>query len=350
MKNKILLIALSALVLSCKQEVESQTNVDVKTPMVKVVHPEIRDFTANVSIIGNAMANKELDIFAMEAGEVVSIKKDIGDKVSKGDVLAVLQNPDLSSQLIIHKAEMEVNESNYLRLKKVYDKTPELTTIIDFENVEATYKISKAKYESTKIRERFLTIRAPFSGVVTQRNIEIGNSVQNNLNSSAETPLYHIMNIDTIRLVVDLPETEVDNILVGMNTKIIFPELPGKEFDVRVSRMTNIVNNSSKTMEVHIDIPNSNNDIKAGMYAKVDLQLQSDGKKLSLPNGVLRPIKAEYFIYKVKDGVVQIILNKKGLRNNQFFEIKSDQITSSDNIIIEGKDLVRDGMKVNISE
>jgi len=350
MKNKILLIALSALVLSCNQEVESQTNVDVKTPIVKVVHPEIRNFTANVPIIGNAMANKELDIFAMEAGEVVSIKKDIGDKVREGDVLAVLQNPDLSSQLMIHEAEMEANESNYLRVKSVYEKTPELTTKIYFENVEATYKISKANYEATKIKEKELIIRAPFSGVVTQRNIEIGDLVQNNLNPSVSTPLYHIMDIDIIRLVVDLPETEVDNISVGMNAKIIFSEFPSKEFDVKVSRMANMVNNSSKTMEVQIDIPNRNNDIKAGMYAKVDLQLQSDGEKLSLPNGVLKPIKGEYFIYKVKDGVVQIILIKKGLFNNQFFEIKSDQITDSDNIIIEGKDLVRDGSKVNISE
>jgi len=355
MKNKILLIALSVLVFSCNQEVktennETQENIDVKTPIVKVVHPEMINFTSNLKIIGSAMANKEVDLFAMEAGVVVRIKKDIGDKVRKGDVLAVLQNPELSRQLIIHKAEMEVNQSNYLRLKSVYEKTPELTTITDYENVEATYKISKAKYESIKIRERLLTIRSPFSGVVTQRNIEIGDLVQNNLNSSASTSLYHIMDIDIIRLVVDLPETEVDNISVGMNAKIIFPELSRREFDVMVSRMANMVNNSSKTMEVQIDIPNRNNDIKAGMYAEVNLQLQSDGKKLSLPNEALIAVKSEYFIYKVKDGVVQKILIKKGLSNNQFFEIKSNQITDSDNIIIEGKALVKDGMEVNISE
>ena len=114
MKNKILLMALSVLVFSCNQEVktennETQENIDVKTPIVKVVHPEMINFTSNLKIIGSAMANKEVDLFAMEAGVVVRIKKDIGDKVRKGDVLAVLQNPELSRQLIIHKAEMEVN-------------------------------------------------------------------------------------------------------------------------------------------------------------------------------------------------------------------------------------------------
>ena len=353
MKNKILLIALSVITFSCNQETEiKDTNlvVDVKTVIVKVVNPELKRFTSDLKIIGNAKANKEVDLFSIEAGVVVKIKKDIGDKVNKGDVLAVLENPELSRQLIIHRAEMEVNQSNYLRLKSVYEKTPELTTITDFENVEATYKIAKAKYDATQNRVILLTIKSPFSGVVTQRNIEIGDMVQNSLNSSSTTSLFQIMDMDIIRLVVDLPETEVDNISVGMNAEIIFSELSRRNFNVKVSRMANMVNNSSKTMEVQIDIPNKNNEIKSGMYAEVNIELQSDGEKLSLPNEAVMAVKSEFFIYKVRDGIVQKILIKKGLSNIQYFEIKSDQITSSDNIIVEGKSLVKEGMRVNISE
>ncbi|MGY8987335.1 MAG: efflux RND transporter periplasmic adaptor subunit [Flavobacteriales bacterium] len=353
MKNKILLIALSIIVFSCNQETENkptQLQVDVKTPTVKVVHPELKRFTSNLKIIGNAKANKEVNLFSMEAGVVMSIKKDIGDKVNKGDVLAVLENPELSRQLIIHKAEMEVSQSNYLRLKSVFEKTPELTTINDFENIEATYKISKAKYQATKNRDSLLTIKAPFSGIVTQRNVEIGDMVQNSINSSSTTSLFQIMDMDVIRLLVDLPETEVDNISVGMKAVINFPELVGKEFDVKVSRMANMIDNTSKTMEVQIDIANKNNEIKSGMYAEVNIQLQSDGEKLSLPNEAIMAVKSEFFVYKVTDGIVEKILIKKGLSNIQYFEIKSDQISSSDNIIVEGKSLVKDGMKVNISE
>ena len=353
MKNKILLIALSIIVFSCNQETENkptQLQVDVKTPTVKVVHPELKSFTSNLKIIGNAKANKEVNLFSMEAGVVMSIKKDIGDKVNKGDVLAVLENPELSRQLIIHKAEMEVSQSNYLRLNSVFEKTPELTTINDFENIEATYKISKAKYQATKNRDSLLTIKSPFSGIVTQRNVEIGDMVQNSINSSSTTSLFQIMDMDVIRLIVDLPETEVDNISVGMNAKITFSELVGKEFDVKVSRMANMIDNTSKTMEVQIDIPNKNNEIKSGMYAEVNIQLQSDGEKFSLPNEAIMAVKSEFFVYKVTDGIVEKILIKKGLSNIQYFEIKSDQISSSDNIIVEGKSLVKDGMKVNISE
>ena len=353
MKNKILLIALSIIVFSCNQETENkptQLQVDVKTPTVKVVHPELKSFTSNLKIIGNAKANKEVNLFSMEAGVVMSIKKDIGDKVNKGDVLAVLENPELSRQLIIHKAEMEVSQSNYLRLKSVFEKTPELTTINDFENIEATYKISKAKYQATKNRDSLLTIKAPFSGIVTQRNVEIGATVQNSINSSSTTSLFQIMDMDVIRLIVDLPETEVDNISVGMNAKITFSELEGKHYNVKVSRAANMIDNASKTMEVQIDIPNNNSEIKAGMYAEVNIQLQSDGEKLSLPNEAVMSVKSEFYIYKVTNGIVEKILIKKGLSNIQYFEIKSDELTSSDNIIVEGKSLVKDGMKVNISE
>ena len=349
MKAKILLIALTILVVSCSQEVEIG-NIDVKIQTVKVVHPELKSFTSTLRIIGNAKANKEVGLHAMESGVIIRIKKDIGDKVKKGDVLAVLQNPELSRQLIIHKAEMEVTQSSYLRLKSVYDKTPELTTITDFENVEATYKIAKAKYESTINRDMLLTIKAPFSGLLTQRNIEIGALVQNSLNSSSPIPLFQIMDMDIIRVIIDLPETEADNISVGMNAVISFSELAGKEFNVKVSRMANMIDNASKTMEVQIDIPNENHVIKAGMYAEVNLQLQSDGEKFSLPNESVIAVKSEFFVYKVTDGVVQKILIKKGLSNNQFFEINSDKIISSDNIIVEGKALVKDGMSVNISE
>ena len=350
MKNKIILALLCTFIFSCSQETDTSGQVDVKTQTVKVVNPSLRNFSSEIKIIGNAKANKEVSLFGMEAGAVVKIKKDIGEKVRKGDVLAILENPELSRQLIIHKAEMEVTESNYLRIKSVYEKTPELTTITDFENAEATYKISQAKYESTKKRDDLLTIKSPFNGIISKRNVEIGDLIQNSLNSSNSTLMFQIMDIDVIRLIIDLPETEVNNISVGMQARVTFDELVGKEFNVQVSRMANMINSTSKTMEVQIDIPNRNYDIKAGMYAEVDLQLQSDGEKLSLPSEALIAIKSEFFVFKVTDGIVQKVLIKKGLENNQYFEVISDKISETDNIIIEGKSLVRKNMNVNISK
>ena len=177
MKTKILLTLFFLAILACSdgtQQQDESTSLAVKIPNVKVVNPEQRSFTSTLQIIGNAMPNKQVNIHAMEGGFLSELKKDIGDKVKKGDVLAVLNNPELTRELEINKVAKQVSEANYLRFKKVIAKTPELTTLQEFEKVEATYLMANAKYKATTNRDSLLSIRAPFSGVITARNVELG--------------------------------------------------------------------------------------------------------------------------------------------------------------------------------
>ena len=351
MKTKFFITLLTFLFFSCsdtenKQSENLQTNV--KTTTVKVVNPEQRSFTSTLQIIGNAMPNKQVNIHAMEGGFLSELKKEIGDKVQKAEVLAVLNNPELARELEINKVEKEVAEANYLRFKKVIAKTPELTTLQEFEKVEATYLMANAKYKAAANRDSLLTIRAPFSGVITIRNVELGALIQSGINNANAKPLFEMMDVETIRLTIALPETEVDNISKDMQATITFTELPGEIFEVKVSRLANVINNSTKTMEVQLDISNRNGKIKAGMYANVEIQLQSTGDKISLPNEALIAVKNEFFLLQVKDGVVNKVHIKKGLTNIKFFEVLSNEINENSQIIVEGKAMVKAGMKVKI--
>ena len=349
MKTNFFITLLAFLLLSCSDS-ENQQNKQIiqtaKNPNVKVVNPEQRSFTSTLQIIGNAMPNKKVEIHSMEGGFLSELKKDIGDKVQKGDVLAVLNNPELTRELEINKVAKQVAEANYLRFKKVIAKTPELTTLQEFEKVEATYLMANAKYKATTNRDSFLTIRAPFSGVITTRNVELGALIQSGINNTNAAVLFEIMDMETIRLTIALPETEVDNISKGMKAEISFTELPGEQFSAQVSRMANAIDNRTKTMQVQLDIPNRNGKIKAGMYANVAIQLQSTGDKISLPNEALIAIKSEFFILQVKDGIVKRILIKKGLSNTHFFEVLSNEINENSKVIVEGKAMVKEGMKV----
>ena len=349
MKTKILLTLFSLAILACSdgtQQQDESTSLAVKIPNVKVVNPEQRSFTSTLQIIGNAMPNKQVNIHAMEGGFLSELKKDIGDKVKKGDVLAVLNNPELTRELEINKVAKQVAEANYLRFKKVITKTPELTTLQEFEKVEATYLMANAKYKATTNRDSLLSIRAPFSGVITARNVELGALIQSGINNSNTIALFEIMDMEIIRLTVALPETEVDNISKGMQAKISFTELPGQTFSVHVSRLANAIDNRTKTMKVQLDIPNRNGKIKAGMYANVEIQLQSTGDKISLPNEALIVVKSEFFILQVRDGIVKRTLIKKGLSNTQFFEVLSNEINENSKVIVEGKAMVKAGMQV----
>ena len=349
MKTKIFITLLTFLLLSCSDSENQQSEKTIQTEKntnVKVVNPQQRSFTSTLQIIGNALPNKQVNIHAMEGGFLSELKKDIGDKVQKGDILAVLNNPELTRELEINKVEKQVAEANYLRFKKVIAKTPELTTLQEFEKVEATYLMANAKYKATTNRDSLLSIRAPFSGVITTRNVELGALIQSGINNTNAAALFEIMDTETIRLTIALPETEVDNISKGMQAEISFTELSGEQFSAQVSRMANAIDNRTKTMQVQLDIPNRNGKIKAGMYANVAIQLQSTGDKISLPNEVLIAIKSEFFILQVKDGIVKRTLIKKGLSNTQFFEVLSNEINENSKVIVEGKAMVKEGMKV----
>ena len=351
MKTKLFICILSFTLLSCTDVSKKESNanlLEIKTPNVKVVNPELRDFTSELQIIGNAFPNKQVTIHAMEAGFLSELRKDIGDKVQKGEVLAILNNPELSRQLLIDRVAFQTAESHYSRLKKIINKTPELTTTQDFENVEAKYLIAKAKYEATVNRDSLLSIRAPFSGLITKRNVELGTLVQSGVSNTNATILFELMDMGIIRLILALPETEVDNISKGMQAEISFSELPNEQFSAKVSRMANAINNKTKTMEVQLDIQNKQERIKAGMYAEVHLQLQSGDRKLSLPTEALIAIKSEFFVLQVKDGTVERTLIKKGLSNSKFFEVLSNEINGESKIIIEGKSMVKKGMKVKV--
>ena len=349
MKTNFFITLLAFLLLSCSDSENQQSKKTIQTEKntnVKVVNPQQRSFTSTLQIIGNALPNKQVNIHAMEGGFLSDLKKDIGDKVQKGDVLAVLNNPELTRELEINKVAKQVAEANYLRFKKVIAKTPELTTLQEFEKVEATYLMANAKYKATANRDSLLTIRAPFSGVITTRNVELGALIQSGINNTNTAALFEIMDMKIIRLTIALPETEVDNISKGMQAEISFTELPGEQFSAQVSRMANAIDNRTKTMQVQLDIPNRNGKIKAGMYANVAIQLQSTGDKISLPNEVLIAIKSEFFILQVKDGIVKRTLIKKGLSNTQFFEVLSNEINENSKVIVEGKAMVKEGMKV----
>ena len=349
MKTNFFITLLAFLLLSCSDSENKQSEKTIQTeknPNVKVVNPQQRSFTSTLQIIGNALANKQVNIHAMEGGFLSELKKDIGDEVQKGDVLAVLNNPELTRELEINKVAKQVAEANYLRFKKVIAKTPELTTLQEFEKVEATYLMANAKYKATINRDSLLSIRAPFSGMITTRNVELGALVQSGINNVNAAALFEIMDMEIIRLTIALPETEVDNISKGMQAEISFTELPGEQFLAQVSRMANAIDNRNKTMKVQLDIPNRNGKIKAGMYANVAIQLRSTGDKISLPNEVLIAIKSEFFILQVKDGIVKRTLIKKGLSNTHFFEVLSNEINENSKVIVEGKAMVKEGMKV----
>ncbi|PSR04831.1 MAG: hypothetical protein BRD50_02670 [Bacteroidetes bacterium SW_11_45_7] len=282
----------------------------------------------------------------MESGFVQRMHKDIGDEVTEGEVIAELKNPELARKRQKLEAQLKTKKKVYERLKSVYDKSPDLMTIEKVEEAEAKYESAKADLEATKDRLGFLKVRAPFDGVVTKRHVDKGAVLQTGLSGDDGPAIVNIKRIDPIRLSLDVPESDVSAIQKGTKATITIPELPNSTTQVKVSRMANALEMGSKTMDVQFDLDNPAFRLKPGMYAEVRLTLKSREGALTLPNLALSAQKDQYFVYVVRDGIVEKVPVRLGIEGENYFEVLNKELSTNDKVIVHGKQLVSDGAEV----
>jgi len=335
-------VLLTTLISCNNQEKETQqTATNDKIQKVEVVKPQNRSFIAEVLITGTARPNQITTLYAMESGMLMQMRKDIGDRVKQGEILAVLENPELLQQQMKWQAETKAKKSNYERLNSVYEKTPALTNIQMVENTEAEYLSAKANLDGVNNRIGFLTIKAPFSGIITKRFVDKGAMIQSGLSQSNPQALFELQEINPIRLTIPVPESDAVGIQKGMDVEVTLPELSGKSFMAKVSRTSNVLDPMSKTMQVEIDLENPDGKILSGMYAKVLMQIESRENILSLPMIAKVSHKNEDYVLAVVDGKVKRLPVKIGLSNQDYFEVLNDEITSETQVIVQGKGLVK---------
>jgi len=318
-----------------------------KIQKVEVVHPKQRSFIAEISITGTAKPNQITTVYAMESGMLSEIHKDIGDEVSKGEIIAVLENPELIQQKMKWKAEFQAKKKNYERLHGVYKKTPALTNKQMVEDAEADYLSAKANLDAINNRISFLSIKAPFSGIITKRCVDVGAMIQNGLQEDNPQSVFEIQEVDPIRLTIPVPESDAVGIQEGMEAEITFPELSGEIRVAKVSRTSKALDPGSKTMQVEIDLENPDAELISGMYAKVLLQINSRDNILSLPIISKTSHKNEDHVLVVENGIVKRLAVKIGLSDRNFFEVLNPEITSETKVIVQGKGLVNLGQKVD---
>ncbi len=349
-KNAFLILLFIGSLAACKNEnkkINEASQENTKTQTVEVVHPQNRSFIAEILISGTAQPNQKVTLFAMESGVLSQIRKDIGDKVKTGETIAILNNPELVQQKIKFEAELQAKQSVYDRLNAVYKKTPALTTIQMLENTRADYLVAKANLDAINNRIGFLTIKAPFSGTITQRFVDKGSLLQNGMNQSNPMGIVELQDTNPIRLTIPVPESDAVAISEGMDVQITFPELSGKTYNAKVSRTANALDANSKTMQVEIDLKNDDGKILSGMYAKALIQINSRKNIVSLP--ILSKIRYnnEDFVLVVDNGVVKRIPVKIGLSDKDYFEVLNDEINLESQVIINGKGLVNPGQDVS---
>jgi RND family efflux transporter MFP subunit len=273
---------------------EAPAEVDVAT--VQPAAP-----TNPLALPGETAAWYEATIYARVDGYVSKWFSDIGDHVTKGQVLAVIDTPDLDAQLAAARAELGTAEANvkvreaqaefakttYARWrdspKGVVSEQETADRKAGYESAEAALVAAQAAVKQAQGNvdkylafEQYKNVTAPFTGVITERRIDIGNLVT--AGSSASTAvLYRMTQNDPIRVFVDVPQNAAPSMKVGSPVDVVTNGTGTRVFSGKITRTSDAVNSKSRTLRVEADIPNKDDALVPGLYVDATFRLRTEG-------------------------------------------------------------------------
>jgi len=270
--------------------------------LVDVIRAEPVGAFQHLSLPGQTSAWHSSTIYARVNGYVGKWFVDIGDHVHKGQVMALIETPDLDAQLagaraqlqaaqaqvLVRKAQAEFARSTYDRWrdspKGVVSEQEREQKHADYDSAEASLKSAEADVALDQARvnqyvamSEFKQVTAPYDGIVSQRDIDIGNLVTAGSTSST-TPLYVMTQNDPMRVFVDVPQSAAADLMEGkIPVDVQVPGNEGHSYTGAVTRTAQALNQQARTMRVEVDIPNPHSALVPGMYVKVGFGLQPKG-------------------------------------------------------------------------
>ena len=334
---------------------------EVSVPAVRVVRADI---AGSITLTGEFTAYQEVDVMAKVAGYIRAINVDIGDHVHSGQVLATLEMPEMENDMArataaidqasaeagraqddVHRSESvhEMAHVSLARIENVAKKEPGLVPQQEVDEVrsrdlEAEAQVAGAKSNLDATRERirvlradedrlktmrnYETITAPFDGVVTKRYANQGAMIQAGTASQSQAmPVVRVAEDKLLRLTLPVPESAVPQVAAGHTVKVRVPSL-SRTFSGRVTRFTNNIQLSTRTMDTEVDVPNSSMALVPGMFAEVDLELQDHRNALAAPPDAIDGTGANARIYQITpNGTIHIVAVQLGLESAQQVEI-----------------------------
>lgn len=263
---------------------------------VSVVEPTVSSKPEILSLPGTISAWYEASIFSQVSGYIQSWKTDIGAVVKKGELLAVVDTPELDDR--IAKAVEEVNRAEAaldfakvtadrwaaLRQSSAVSKQSADEKAADQQVQEANLGAAKANLERLKAQKAFAQIIAPFDGVVTVRNIDIGSYVAPGRN---EKPLFKVADIHAVRLYVDVPQVYSASLTKGMKVTFTTPQWKDREFHGEIATTSNAIGASTGSLLVEVDASNSDGALFPGSYADAHFELPINPHLLRIPSSAL---------------------------------------------------------------
>jgi membrane fusion protein, multidrug efflux system len=319
-----------------------QENRRLPAPLVKVEKPTLENITYTLRYTGNVAPAQQATIFSKVSGTLERVLVDMGTPVRQGQLLALIDTTELYQQYQQASATYQNAQLNFRRTKELFEQN--LVAKQDLDNSDAAAKIARANFEAAQTRLSYARITAPFSGYITRRFLDPGALVPTN-NAS----LFTLMDLENLKIVINVLEKDIPQVAQGKQATITVDAFPGKEFPGVVTRYSEAVDLSTRTMAVEIDISNREHILKPGMFANVILLLGQRKGALMVPTVALQKDDQGYYLYTAAGDTAHRVRTPIGIEQNGRTEVVSGLDTSK-LVITTGQQFVKDRGPVNIQQ
>lgn len=321
-----------------------ENNEKIKTVAAsKVIRTNLSQTT---TLAAELVPFTEATLYAKVPGYLKKINVDIGDQVKAGDVLAVLDVPELVNIVAKNKAALDQAKLDFTRITGVSKKRPELIAQETVDKTTEAYKIAHASYEHSKTMHDYSVITAPFDGVITQRFVDEGAMIQEGTNTNTQAiPIVHIADNNKFRLTFPVPESIVSLVKPGNQVDITILSM-NKSLKGTIARIASRVSTDTRTMETQVDVYNNPSlNLAPGMYASAKLYLKEKKNALALPVPAVE-IAAQPNVWLInKKGEIEERPVTLGLQTPEMIEILSG-VQEGDLVIYGNRNALAIGVKI----
>lgn len=318
---------------------------------VQVSKTQRRDISRTLTLPANISPWYQATLYGKVSGYVKWIGFDKGDVVKKGQLLAVVDAPEVEDQYHQAEADFKIKRITADRLLAVWKDNPDVIARQDVDVAQAAAEASKHLRDNRRTLLEYTKVYAPFDGIITARFADPGALIQAATGSATQAmPLFTIMDIDTLRVYVNVPQESALLTKPGIPATLIVRELSGEEFKASVTRTTEALDPATRTLLVEIDLPNKDRRLQPGMFVNVTLELERHPNAVAIPpaavvtaqNGNTKSV----FVHD--QGKVHLIPIKTGIDDGVWVEVL-EGLTGEEEIVVVGKGGLTDGEVVKAS-
>lgn len=326
------------------------------------------ELAAEITVVGNLIGDATVSVVPRTAGRLQDLSVRLGDRVSRGQRIAKIEDFEIVEQVKQAEAAQEVSlatirqreadlqlaETNVERSRSLFER--QLLPKQTLDDNEARYQAalaqldlaraqttqSKARLDELRINLSNTVITSPVNGFVSKRNVDPGAFV------SQQTPVADVVDITRVRLVANVVEKDLKELESGNNTRVQVDAFPGETFAGRIARVSPVLDPATRTAPIEIEIPNPNYRLKPGMYARVGITTQTKKQALVLPSSAVVDLGGRRGIFQLQNEVAVFRTVTVGSEQGTLVEILGG-LAEGDEVISTGAGALRDGDRVAIA-